>query len=85
LPFCHITLTAPKPSISAFPKSIRLRRTIGDHLRKRRLDLDLLQKDVAEIIGVTEVTISNWENNKNKPPSRYLKKIIDFLGYHIRN
>jgi len=76
LPFCHITLTAQKPSIFAFPKSIN---TIGDHLRRRRLDLGLLQRDVAEIIGVTEVTISNWENNRNKPPSRFLKKITDFL------
>jgi len=77
LPYHPIRLRrTQKPSISAFPKSIK---TIGDHLRKRRLDLGLLQKDVAEIIGVTEVTISNWENNKNKPPSRYLKNIIDFL------
>jgi len=36
--------------------------TIGDHIRKRRMDLGLLQREVAEIIGVTESSIWNWEH-----------------------
>ena len=28
--------------------------TVGEHIRKKRMDLGLLQREVAEIIGVTE-------------------------------
>jgi hypothetical protein len=33
--------------------------TVGDHIRKRRMDHNLLQREVAEIIGVTESSI--WD------------------------
>jgi transcriptional regulator with XRE-family HTH domain len=54
---------------------------IGEHIRKRRMDLNLLQRDVAGIIGVTECTIYNWENGERKPGTKYIPRIIDFLGY----
>jgi DNA-binding XRE family transcriptional regulator len=50
-------------------------------LRKRRLDLTLLQKDVAKMIGVKEDTIYNWENNRSSPQLHYVPRIIEFLGY----
>lgn len=55
-------------------------KTIGEHIRKRRLDLGLLQIEVAKIIGVTESTIWNWEHG-TEPEIRYMPKIIEFLGY----
>ena len=55
--------------------------TIGDHIRTRRLGLGLFQKEVAECIGVTITTITNWELNRTEPEVHYLPKIIDFLGY----
>jgi len=54
--------------------------TIGEHIRKRRLDLGLFQQDVAEIIGVCEATIWGWENGR-EPELRHVPKIIEFLGY----
>jgi transcriptional regulator with XRE-family HTH domain len=45
------------------------------------MDLKLLQKDVAGIIGVTECTIYNWENGEREPETKYTPRIIDFLGY----
>jgi len=45
------------------------------------LDLELLQKDVAKIIGTTESTIWNWENNYVTPSISYIPNIIKFLGY----
>jgi len=36
--------------------------TVGEHIRKKRMDLGLLQKEVSEIIGVTESSIWNWEH-----------------------
>lgn len=78
LPFCKITLKAQKPAPDAYPKKLK---TLGDHLRKKRLDLKLLQKEVAQKIGVEESTIWNWENNYSSPSLYFVPKIIKFLGY----
>jgi DNA-binding XRE family transcriptional regulator len=55
--------------------------TLGDHLRRRRLELGLYQKDVAAKIGVTTSTIWNWEHNWTIDP-RYIPLVIEFLGYN---
>jgi DNA-binding XRE family transcriptional regulator len=78
VPTCHVTLKAQKPSYSPYPASLT---TIGDHLKKKRLDMNLFQKDVAYQIGVTEEAVYNWENNRSKPKIYLLPKIIEFLGY----
>jgi transcriptional regulator with XRE-family HTH domain len=78
LPFCHISLKGQKPLPKAYPRELK---TVGDHLRKRRLDLKLLQKQVALILGVEEATIWNWENNHSSPNLHYIPRIIKFLGY----
>lgn len=54
---------------------------MGDHIRKRRLDLGLRQKDVAVIVNATTSTITNWEKNRNSPKLYLLPRIIKFLGY----
>jgi transcriptional regulator with XRE-family HTH domain len=62
----------------AYPKEIK---TLGDHLRKIRLDLGYLQREVAAIIGVDESTIYHWEGQRNPPEIRFIARIIEFLGY----
>ena len=44
------------------------------------MDLGLLQREVAEIIGVTESSIWNWEHG-TEPELQYNPRIIKFLGY----
>ena len=79
LPFCKIELKAARPlSLPDYPQTLD---TLGDHIRKKRLDLELLQKDVAKMIGTTESTIWNWENNYTTPSISYIPNIIKFLGY----
>ena len=77
MPFCHFQLTAAKPSPLPYPAQLN---TLGDHIRKRRLDLGLLQREVAEELGVTESTIWNWEANYSSPQLRLIPKVIAFLG-----
>jgi len=56
--------------------------TLGDHLRRRRVELGLYQKDIAVQIGVTTSTNWNWENGWSSIALGYMPKIINFLGYN---
>jgi len=78
LPFCHVRLTGQRPLPDAYPTRMS---TLGDHLRKRRLDLGLLQREVAERLGVTATTVCNWENARSTPTLRVRPRVIAFLGY----
>ena len=79
LPFGSlIDLTTKRPYYSQYPQKLQ---TIGDHIRKKRLDLKLLQQDVADRLGVTESTLLNWEHNRSTPTLRYLPQVITFLEY----
>jgi len=78
LPFCKVTLKGQKPVSAAYPKTLK---TLGDHLRKRRLDLKLLQKELAQKLDISETSIYNWENNRASPSLYLIPKIMKFLGY----
>jgi transcriptional regulator with XRE-family HTH domain len=78
LPFCHSQLRAAKPQSEHYPKEIN---SLGDHIRARRLNLKLLQRQVAEQIGVNAATITNWERNESTPVIHYIPAIVQFLGY----
>jgi transcriptional regulator with XRE-family HTH domain len=78
LTICNIQLKAKIPNNKPYPKELI---TYGDHLRKKRLDLNLSQPQVAKIINVTTDSITNWELNRNTPELSYIPKIISFLGY----
>ena len=54
---------------------------LGDHIRKRRLELGLFQREVAQRIRVTQGTVYRWEVNETTPPIRSLPRIIEFLRY----
>lgn len=80
MPFCGWTLKAPKPLGPAYPRELK---TLGDHLRRRRLDLQLLQREVAEQIGVSKDTFRFWECNTTHPLPRQWEGIEMFLGYPL--
>jgi len=67
------------PLSSKYPKQIS---TIADHLRKRRLDLKLSQAAVSRVIGVSEDTITYWENGRTVPLISAVPAVIKFLGYN---
>src|ERR1700737_2631777 len=55
--------------------------TVGDHIRRKRLQLGLLQSQLAESLGVDKTTVYNWERNATEPARRFLCDITSFLGY----
>ncbi len=68
--------------VAVYPKGYPQRlKAISDHIRKRRMDIGLYQRQVAELIGVSESTIWNWERGI-EPELRFIPKIIEFLGYN---
>ncbi|MFK7848491.1 MAG: hypothetical protein AB8G77_24595 [Rhodothermales bacterium] len=56
-------------------------KTVDDHIRKRRLDSGLKQKDVSRIIGDIRAMISAGELKPVEPAVKHIPKIIEFLGY----
>lgn len=76
--FCHVHLRGQKPPSAEYPAEIQ---TIGDHIRKHRLDLSLLQKQVAVQIGTDNSTVTTWELGHTSPGFRHFPAIRRFLGY----
>jgi transcriptional regulator with XRE-family HTH domain len=55
--------------------------TLGEHIRKRRLELKLTLKEAAKLLGSDECSIINWEKGRTVPKVYRLPAIIRFLGY----
>ncbi|MFN0314181.1 MAG: helix-turn-helix domain-containing protein [Burkholderiales bacterium] len=56
--------------------------TIGEHIKKRRLELGLTQQEAATRLGVTPFTVLHWETGATKTiPVKAMPGIIAFLGY----
>ncbi|MDP1549042.1 MAG: hypothetical protein Q8L97_02615 [Nitrosomonas sp.] len=67
---------------SLIPKSYEFEpKTIGEHILKRRLFLNMMQIDVAALFNVTHFTVGNWENGHAKPKFCQTPILIKFLGY----
>ena len=76
LPSVGITLKALKRKATDFaPK------TIGDHVRKRRLELGLTQKATAQLLQVNQFSVINWEKHGMTPLTTTMGRVISFLGY----
>lgn len=50
-------------------------------MRRRRLDLGLLQREVAERLGANAGTVTNWELNRTKLALHFLPSLIHLIGY----
>jgi predicted transcriptional regulator len=85
-----MVLVAPLPKLTTFdlkkkgyPTSPQ---TLGEHLKRWRLDHRLSQEKVASILGTTDSTIADWERNR-RPVSQswqpmILKLIDPIAGLH---
>jgi len=57
-------------------------KTIGQHLRQRRLAMKLCLAEAAPQMGVAVPTLSLWELGRSFPMHRYHTKIVEYLGYN---
>lgn len=56
-------------------------KSVGEHVRRRRLILSLTQKELAPILGVDPWTVHNWETGQSAPEIRVIPALVFFLGY----
>jgi transcriptional regulator with XRE-family HTH domain len=71
-------LKSLKPKPKGYPNEII---TLGDHLRKKRLDLGLTQEEIAPKIKASKASIASWEMNRYEPEVPYIPRIVSFLEY----
>ena len=60
---------------------VLLPRTLGEHLKKRRLESGLLQRDLRVRFKLEKETYANWEKDRRSPAMKHWPAIIEFLGY----
>ena len=56
---------------------------IGQFLAALRKERNLTQEQLGEILGVTNKTVSRWENGNYLPPVEMLQQISGFFGITI--
>jgi DNA-binding XRE family transcriptional regulator len=62
--------------ISLFPAQ-----SLGERIKKWRLEQGLFQEELATMIGIDEMTTVNWEKERTKPIKK-IREIKDNLGRH---
>lgn len=80
LPFCTATLKREWKA-AGYPITFN---HLGDHLRKRRLDLGLQMKQAAKLLGAHAQSLANWEEGRTAPAILYIPRLIHFVGYDPR-
>ncbi len=85
LAFCDRAIRVKIPSSSVYRGAwrglIAEPKTLGEHLRRKRVDMGLTNIQVAEILGVAYQTVERWEHNRRPITPRNRAKIVAFLGY----
>lgn len=56
---------------------------IGNKLNRARTNANLTQEQVAEVLGVSRQTISNWENEKTYPDIKSVVALSDLYGVSL--
>ncbi|MFX1487423.1 MAG: helix-turn-helix domain-containing protein [Promethearchaeota archaeon] len=59
--------------------------TLGDVIRKLRIEQGMLQRELAEAIGVNETSVYNWENSRTRPKGKYVKRIEEYFSVTLNN
>lgn len=75
------TLTANRPKGTNRKKPYPFNPvSLGDFLRKSRLDNDWNIGEVAEMIGTSSLNIGNWESNRNEVSLEFKPRVYAFIG-----
>jgi len=56
---------------------------LGNRIRERREHKSLLQKDVANYIGISQQAVARWEKGETEPDSETLVKLAELFGCSV--
>jgi transcriptional regulator with XRE-family HTH domain len=58
-------------------------KTLGECLRKKRIDMHLSMTQLAERLGlaISDSAVEKWEKNQNRPTDEHRKRLVEFLGF----
>ena len=77
--------TKPKLNLSikrptTHPKGYPIKpKTLGEKIRRHRMDLGWFQKDVAKFVDVKTDTVTLWEKGRTIPNKKHQMKLKNFL------
>jgi transcriptional regulator with XRE-family HTH domain len=60
-------------------------RTLGERLRKRRLELQMSQVEAGKRLGVKGARFGTWERDDIGPQAEFAAAIRSFFGYDPRS
>ncbi|HEY2294376.1 MAG TPA: helix-turn-helix transcriptional regulator [Thermoanaerobaculia bacterium] len=58
--------------------------TLGEHLWKARMERGVSREGAAQVLGVGITTLWSWEMGRTNVATRFLPKVLVFLGYDPR-
>jgi DNA-binding XRE family transcriptional regulator len=85
LPFCdRVVSVARKDVAPVWTRSFPIAKeptTLGGHLKKKRFGAGIRQSEAAQILGVSNRTLSLWETDRVYPAWAFQPRLITYLGY----
>jgi transcriptional regulator with XRE-family HTH domain len=57
--------------------------TLGKRIKELRGNKSITQEELAQILGTTRPTLSNWELDRTRPDYDMIKKITDYFNVTI--
>lgn len=84
---CHYILDAEEPRgcpISECDKRRESNLLIGDNIKRLLTEREMTQKELAQCIGCSEQSLSEYVNNKRQPKERTMRKMAFYLGVPLR-
>jgi ribosome-binding protein aMBF1 (putative translation factor) len=65
------------------PKYPKNPKNFGEKIRKKRMDLGLTMREIAEKVGVSETTVYNWETRNIRPYRSTEEKLKAILNLNV--
>ncbi len=70
----------PQKTVTASPEAVQGARLRIDGLKAHRARLGLSAKEYGRLLGVSDLTVYNWEGGKSKPRRSHLPSIVAVRG-----
>ncbi len=75
-----VTANSSKAPNFRYLASFHASGTFGERVRKWKLEQDLRQIDLAEMVGANEMTVVRWELDRGLPTEDKMSKLEEIIG-----